>query len=139
MTTIPSWWLFLSGLFFFTNACLFVGLIFALQRIAKVAEDTKPMIDELSTKMNALVTTVDGVAHKVDLLADSAKLTLESVDSKTKSVMGSAELIASSASKSFERFSPYIMGAMTAFRVIKAVADLRGPKKSSNDKSIRRR
>jgi hypothetical protein len=56
------------------------------------------------------------------------KTAVDGVGGKAKSVAGSAEIVATSASRQFERFSPLLVGALTAIRIVKAVSDARRPK-----------
>lgn len=125
MTEIPTWWLVASGIFFILNTLLFIVLGICAVFLLKFVTGLKPKIESLESSIQGLVTKVHGVADRVEEVAASVKTTVEGVGGRAKSVVGSAELVAQSASRQFERFSPFVIGAMTAIRLVKALSDAR--------------
>ncbi len=119
---MPIWWQYLSGAFLVVNIVFFAVLSLVLLRVMSLMQDLKPKIDGLTTKVDSLVDKVDGIATSV-------KQTVDGVGSKARGVVGSAEIVAQSASRGFEKFSPIIIGVMTTMKVLKAVNSLRSHKK----------
>ncbi len=119
MTEIPTWVVIAAGLFFVVNILFYVALIAVLILVVK------PAMQQMSAKVSELTAKVDKVAVRVEELATNVRETLESVSLKASSILGSVELIAQSASKQFERFSPFIVGAMTAMRLVKSLNEMR--------------
>lgn len=132
MTEIPPIWLWLSGIFFFVNICLFIGWIVAIVKLVGFIKTVTPKVNEISGKVNDLVVKVEQVAVRVEEVATSVKETVDGVGGRAKGVVGSAELIAQSASRQFERFSPFVVGAMTAMRLIKALNEMRHGKSATD-------
>lgn len=127
MNEIPTWWLVLSGLFFVANMLLFVVLAFVGLRVVAMLKDLQPKIVNLTTK-------VEGIAEKVTELTETTKVTVENVGGRAKNVAGSVELIAHSASRQFERFSPLLVGGITLLRLLSAVRQYRGEEKNGRAK-----
>lgn len=113
MTEVPMWWLVISAIFFVINIFFFIGLIVALVKIVEVLKAMVP-------KVNAIGERVESIATKVEELAESAKGTVDSVGGRAKSVAGSVDMIAHTASQAFEKFAPYIAGALTGLKLLKA-------------------
>lgn len=133
--TLPTWWLVLSAVFFVMNILLFGALIFACLKLVQVVQGVQPQVKDLSDKVHALI-------DKVDALAASVRENVESVGARTKGIVGSVELIAQSASRQFERFSPFIVGATTAMRLIKALNEMRHGRsaaEATNKKTLEQR
>lgn len=126
MNEIPSIWLWLSGLFFFFGTVFFAVLSYVLLQMKKQMDEMRPKVDDLSHKLSETITQVQEVAKRVDEVAKVVAKNTEEVSNRAKGVMGSAELIAQSASRQFEKFSPLIVGAMTAARLLNIVRDVRG-------------
>jgi uncharacterized protein YoxC len=122
---IPIWWLILSAAFFVVNLVFFVGLILALQKVMKALETLTPKVNELTTQVSALIVKVDRVTDKVEEVADSVKVTVDSVGGRARGVAGSVDIIAQTASRQFEKFSPIIGAAMTAFRLFSVYQEMR--------------
>jgi uncharacterized protein YoxC len=140
MSTIPSWWLALSGLFFVLNSALFVILGLFVIRLGQMAQDLKPKIDEISTKVSHLTTTVEGVAVKLDELTVSLKQNVDGVGSRSQNILASVEQISGTASRQFEKFSPLVVGALTVFRLFRAVGDMRkGRHQAEEDRALAKR
>jgi hypothetical protein len=125
MNEIPSWWLAVSAIFFIVNILLFCGWLFAIFKLVQFMKEVTPKINEISGKVGALVVKVEQVAERVEEVATSVKETVDGVGGRAKGVVGSVELVAQSASRQFERFSPFIVGAMTAMRLIKSLNEMR--------------
>lgn len=119
MNDIPSWWLILSGIFFVLNIIWFAILSIVMLKLVSVVSGLQPEIRSLSERVKTLV-------DKVEDLAVTVKETVADVGSKTKGVVGSVELVAQTASRQFERFSPLVIGALSLLRVMRAVGDMRG-------------
>ncbi|CAN5349571.1 hypothetical protein BH11ARM1_BH11ARM1_05790 [soil metagenome] len=118
---IPNWWLYLSGAFFLVNGLLFVALIFAVIKML-------PARNALTGKVGDLTTKIESVAERVEEVAKNVGETVGSVGAKTTGILGSVELIAQSASRQFEKFSPYLVGAMTAMKLVKSLNEMRAGK-----------
>lgn len=123
---IPTWWLILSGAFFAFNLLFLAALTFLALRMAGFMQELKPKVDELNTKVNALIVQVQDVTKKVEAVANQVSESVNEVSGRAKGVVGSAELVAQSASRQFEKFSPFVVGAVTAMRLVRALNDIRG-------------
>jgi uncharacterized protein YoxC len=119
MTEIPTWVVYAAGIFFAINTAFYLVLIWVL--VTKVG----PAMQQMSAKVADLTTKVETVATRVEELAANVKETMDNVGQKATGILGSVELIAQSASKQFERFSPFIVGAMTAMRLVKSLNEMR--------------
>lgn len=122
---IPQWWFALSAIFFVVNIILFIAVIAAVWKLVQFFEAIQPKVQEISTQVNTLIVKVDRVADRVEEVAVSVRDTVEGVGGRAKGVASSVEIIAHSASRQFEKISPLVVGAMTAFRIIKGIRDLR--------------
>ncbi|MGV3616387.1 MAG: hypothetical protein ACO1SV_13740 [Fimbriimonas sp.] len=131
MNNFPTWWIWASGIFFVVNLLFFVALTLVLFRLATLMKELSPKVNELSTRVNGLVTQVEQVAKKVEEVASNLATTTAELGGRAKGVVGSVELVAQSASRQFERFSPFVVGAMTAMRLVRALSDIRGGRKPS--------
>lgn len=116
--TIPTWWLVLSGIFFALNIVLFAVVGVLAIKLVEMQKEMKPKLAELTTKVNS-------IAENVDQITKHLNDTLTNVGGHAKSVAGSADHIASLASSTFERFSPLVVGVMTALRLFGAIRDFR--------------
>ncbi len=129
MNDIPTWWLYLwlilSGVFFLLNIVFFGAMAFALFKLASVVSALAPKVTEMSAKVDSLIHKVEAVATRLEELATSVKDNVDNVGAKASGVIGSVELIAQSVSKQFERFSPFLVGAMTAMRLIKSLNEMK--------------
>ena len=134
MTEIPTWWLVLSGVFFFLNTLLFIaGICVAIYAI-KFMKELSPKIASLEQSIQQLIAKVHAVAERVEEVAAHVRDTVSNVGGKAKHVAGSAELVASSASRQFERISPIVTGVMTAVKIIRAVQNLRAARSQKREK-----
>lgn len=132
MNNIPTWWLVLSGLFFFANLVFFVGLTIAALKLVEIIRGLLPKVDALSKEVVEISHKVQGIATQVEGLTESLKNTATSVGGRATSVAGSVELVASSAGRQFERFAPFITGALTAIRLAKALNEMRAGRSPAN-------
>jgi hypothetical protein len=82
-------------------------------------------MQQMSAKVAELTKKVEVLAVRVEEVATTMKETVGNVGQKASGILGSVELIAQSASKQFERFSPFIVGAMTAMRLVKSLNEMR--------------
>jgi len=122
---VPDWWLWVSAAFFAVNLLFFLALAVVMLKIVALVKDLGPKVGELTTKVEGLVVKVEEVSTQVTEVAQHVKETVTDVGQKTSSILGSIEQIATTASKQFERFSPFVIGAMTAMKLVRAVADFR--------------
>ncbi|HEY0866075.1 MAG TPA: hypothetical protein VGE01_01780 [Fimbriimonas sp.] len=125
MKEIPAVWLWVSGLFFFVNLLFNIGLLIALWKLYTILNDTRPKIASLAAKTDMLIHKVQQVAERVEEVATTVRDRTNEVGGRARGVIGSAELVVHSASKQFERFSPFVVGAVTAMRLIKALNEMR--------------
>jgi hypothetical protein len=131
MTEIPAVWLWVSGLFFLVNLLFNIGLLIALWKLYGILNDTRPKIAALAAKTDILLNRVQEVAKRVEEVATTIRDRTNEVGGRARGVVGSAELVVHSASKQFERFSPFVVGAVTAMRLIKALNEMRKGKPAS--------
>lgn len=118
MNELPGWWLALSGFFFIANILLMGALVYVLLIVVpSYLRKLQPRVDSIAAK-------VDAIGHKVEQLATTTTATVETVGSRAKSVAGSVDSIAHTASKQFERFSPFIVGALTAIKLVRALSEV---------------
>ncbi len=118
MNEIPSWWLIVSGIFFAFGTLFLIVLIFVSLQLKKMVEELKPKIESISTR-------VDAIGKNVEELTSHVKTTAESVGGKAKSVASSVESIAQLASGTFEKFSPYVVGALTVMKLFSGFMQVR--------------
>jgi hypothetical protein len=131
-------WLIVSLIFFSLNIILFLALTIFAFKLMKWMQEMKPKIESISTR-------VDAIGKNVEELTAHVKSTAESVGGKAKSVATSVDAIAHLAANTFERFSPYIGGALAAMKLVGGFMQMRrtmekpkalGPeKKSKKDKA----
>jgi hypothetical protein len=118
MNEVPMWWLVLSAVFFVLNSILIFALIYLIVELVKFLRGVQPKLVSLTEK-------VEAIGSRVEELATSVRTTSENLGGRAKSIAGSVDLVAHSASKQFERFSPLIIGVLTALRLMKAVQEYR--------------
>jgi hypothetical protein len=126
MTEVPTIWLWVSGLFFFFGLLLFMALGVFVVFLIKWMKEMKPKIESISNR-------VDAIGKNVEELTEHVKATTASVGGRAQSVAASVDSIASLASSTFERFSPYVAGAMTAMKLISGFVQMR---KSMSPKAL---
>ncbi len=129
---VPTWWLVLSGLFFFMNIVLFAALAFAAIKLVGVAQNVLPRVVAIEKQVSDLV-------KKVQELTTNIQQTVGELSGKAKGVVGSAEGVAQSASRQFERYSPFVIGSLTAIRLVAALNGVRQGKslaKSTSKKGV---
>lgn len=117
MTTLPTWWLVLSGAFFAAN----LFLIFAL---AVVLIKVIPTLNKISARLESITT-------KVDSIADTSQKALQKLSERSDSVGGNIEVLASLAKGQAEKHLPLVMGVLSAFRILGAVREFRSQGKKS--------
>lgn len=116
--SLVQWWLGISIAFFILNILLFIGLIVFLIALMKWMKEMKPKIDAIGTR-------VEAIGKNVEELTEHVKSTAETVGGKAKSVATSVDSIAHLASTTFEKFSPYVVGALTAMRLVRAALEMK--------------
>jgi hypothetical protein len=139
MQEVPSWlivvWLIVSLLFFLTNLIL-------LAVLAYVGLKLRPALEDLSKKVGDLTVKIERVAERVEDLAGNLGETVGNVGQKAAGILGSVELVLQSASRQFERFSPLLVGAMTAMRLVKSLNEMKSgksPLKATTTKTLEKR
>lgn len=113
---MPTWWLVISAIAY---VCLAITCI----ALAVTALFVVKFLKEIAPKVVAIEGQIQDVVKKVQDLTVSIHDKVESLGGRAKGVVGSAEGIAQSASRQFERFSPFVIGALTAIRLVKALND----------------
>ena len=98
---IPSWWLYVSGLFFLINAIFFCVLIFAMIKLLEVAKELKPKIDRISNR-------VDSISEKVDSIATDVQTRVKVIGDTSNKFASSAELLNSIANQGVTKYAPFI-------------------------------
>lgn len=116
MTQIPEWWLGLSTVLMAFQCLFFAGLFVAVYYLIKAVKQITPKVEALTVK-------VQGIADKVDGLTANVKDTMDTLGVRAKSVAGSAEHIAQTTAKNYERYSPYVVGILSALKIVKAVQE----------------
>ena len=128
---VPMWWLVLSGLFFFMNIVLFGALAFAAIKLVGVAQGVLP-------RVVAIEKQVQDIAKKVQDLTANIQQTVSELGGRAKGVAGSAEGVVQSASRQFERYSPFVIGSLTAIRLVSALNKARMSKVERTAKDSKR-
>jgi|SRR5579862_2477740 len=118
---VPDYWFWLSAIFFFLGIVIMVGQIVLGVVIFRLIKEVKPKVDAMEQKVNETVEKVQAVSAKVEALVDH-------VGTRARGVSDSVELVAHSASRQFERFSPILIGALTAIRIFTALRESRKPR-----------
>lgn len=132
--TAANIWVWLSIAVLVVNLVFFVTLIFVALALVRMLKDVQP-------KLAALTDRVDKIGKHVEELAISAKTTVEGVGGRAQSLATSVDSIAHAASSSFERFSPFVVGALTAMRLVKALMQMKqgvSPAKATSKKALER-
>jgi uncharacterized protein YoxC len=122
MNDVPAWmittWFWLSSIFFLLGIIVLVGIFVAGLKVLQMLTELKPKIDALDQNVQGLLVKVHSVADRVEELTVSVKATVDNVGGRARGVAGSAELVAQVASRQFERFSPWLIGTITAMRLV---------------------
>jgi methyl-accepting chemotaxis protein len=139
MTEIPTWWLVLSGVFFFMNALLFLACACAAVYLISFMRELSPRIATLEKSLQELIAKIQAVTERVEGVAASLRDTVESVGGKAKHVAGSAEMVASSASRQFERVSPIVTGVLTTIKIIRAIQSLKQARAAKKEHASRKK
>ncbi len=121
-------WFWLSVIFFLLSILLMVGYIALGVVIFRFVKEMRPKVDALEKNVQTAIQRVHVVSERVEEVAASVKATVDNVGDKAKGVATSAELVAHTASRQFERFSPILIGALTAIRVVSAIRESRKSK-----------
>ena len=111
-------WLIVSLVFFALNIVLFLALTILAFSLMKWMKEMKPKIESISTK-------VDSIGKNVEELTQHVKTTAENVGGRAQSVATSVDAIAHMAANTFERFAPYIGGAMAAMKLFSGFMQMR--------------
>ena len=118
MSGMPTWWLVISAFAYVCLALVCISLFVTAIFVIKFLKDIAP-------KVNAIEGQVQDLIKKVQDLTTSVQQTVSELSGKAKGVVGSAEGVAQSASRQFERYSPFVIGSMTAIRLVGALNGIR--------------
>lgn len=118
MTNIPPVWLWVSGIFFVLQSLFVIGLLVAVIKLIQAIQQITPKVQAISDK-------VHDIGDKVEDLTTNVKTTMETLGGRAKSVAGSVDLVAHTASRTFEKFSPAVIGILSALRILKAIKEYR--------------
>ena len=111
---MPTWWLVISAFAYVCLALVCISLIVAAVFVVKFLQQVAPKVVAIEGQVQELV-------KKVQELTTNIGETVNGIGGRAKGVVGSAEGIAQSASRQFERYSPFVIGALTAIRLVKAL------------------
>lgn len=132
MTPMPTWWLVISAFAYVCLALVCIALTVAAVFVVKFLNGVMP-------KVVAIEGQVQDLVKKVQELTTHVKETVDSVSGKAKGVVGGAEGMVQSASRQFERYSPFVIGSLTAIRLVSALNQARtgrSLKKATSRKGI---
>lgn len=118
MTEIPTWWLVVSAIFFALGSLFLLALVVVVLKLIQAIQQLTPKVEAISDK-------VHDIGSKVEDLTTNVKTSLETFTGRAKSVAGSVDLVAHTASRTFEKFSPVVIGILSALRILKAVKEYR--------------
>lgn len=118
MTPAENWFYILGIVFFVVNTLFFIGMVFAMFKLVQIAQAVQPKVEQLSNR-------VEAIGQQVEELSENVKTTVSQLGGRAQSVATSVDNIAHVASRQFEKFSPFIVGAMTAIRLVKALNEVR--------------
>jgi uncharacterized protein YoxC len=121
-------WFWLSVIFFVLSIVLMVGYVALGILVFRFIKEMRPKVDALEQNVQGVVQRVQAVAERVEEVAVSVKSTVDNVGTKARGVASSAEIVAQAASRQFQRFSPVLMGTLTAIRIVGALRDSRRQK-----------
>jgi len=111
-------WLIVSLIFFLFAIGVLITLLVVMLKLIKMVQELKPKIDSLTSR-------VDSIGKNLEELTAHVKVTAESVGGRARNVATSVDSIASLASSTFERFAPYVTGAMAAMRLFSGFMQMR--------------
>ncbi|MFI5386370.1 MAG: hypothetical protein ACHQ50_09645 [Fimbriimonadales bacterium] len=118
MTQIPEWWLGLSTVLMALQCLFFFAMAAAVFQLIKAVKQITP-------KVEALADRVQSIGIKVDGLTENVKDTMDTLGVRAKNVAGSAEQIAHTTARNYEKYSPYVVGILSALKIVKAVQEFR--------------
>ncbi|MFN3682705.1 MAG: hypothetical protein ACK41F_02095 [Fimbriimonadaceae bacterium] len=125
MTTIPTWWLWVSGAFFLIASVAWILIAVLVLRVFLAVQALRP-------KVEATLEKVEGVAVQVEQLATAARSTVETVGGKAKTVAGAFELLALATASRFQAVSRVLAALGAGAKVVNMLKGLR-PKKAGLD------
>ncbi|MEJ5169582.1 MAG: hypothetical protein WHU10_01205 [Fimbriimonadales bacterium] len=131
MTTIPTWWLWLSGAFFLIASVAWVFLAALVLRLLIVVQGLQP-------KVEATLQKVEGVATQVEQLATAARSTVETVGGKAKTVAGAFELLALATASRFQAVSRVLAALGAGAKVLGVLKGLKAKKSGLDNKPVKR-
>jgi predicted PurR-regulated permease PerM len=116
--TAENWFYILGIVFFVVNTLFFIVMAFVMFKLVQVAQNIQPKVEQLTNR-------VESIGQQVEELSENVKTTVSQLGGRAQSVATSVDNIAHVASRQFEKFSPFIVGAMTAIRLVKALNEVR--------------
>lgn len=125
-TGLATWWLIISMVFFLFGIGVLITLLVVMLKLVKMVQELRPKIETLTTR-------VDSIGKNLEELTAHVKVTAESVGGKAQSVATSVDSIAHLAANTFERFAPYIGGALAAMKLFSGFMQM---KRSMAPKSL---
>jgi hypothetical protein len=123
MAEIPGWWLDLSAAFFVVAIVYVAALTVAVVKALQLAQENSPRVAAIEKDVQALVTRVHEVAGTVEDTAGDLKIRVHSIGASAENVAGSVEVAAKTTSKQFIRFSPWVAGILSAYKVFTGIRD----------------
>lgn len=118
---IPDVWLWISGIFFLLGILALCVSLFVMLKVLKIAEEMKPKLDSVVTKVEELTLKLDSVADKADETLASVKQSVEGVGGKAQGILGAVEAITLAVATKFDGIAPLINGALAAYKIFNAV------------------
>lgn len=131
MTTVPTWWVWVSGAFFVIASLAWLALAVLAIRLATMVQAMRPKVESTLEK-------VDRVAEQVEQLASAARGTVESVGGRAKAVAGAFELIALATASRFQTVSRLLAALGTAGKVIGTIRGLKRKGRNLDNKPLRK-
>ncbi len=133
---IPAIWLIVSGIFFLLGILVFIGVLFALFKFMKMAEELKPKVDHLTTQVETLLTKVDRVADKVEGITTTAKGSIDEFRGSSSGIMGTLEHLARSTAVKSDMISPILAGGLAAYKIFNTIRLARSQSKGTETEII---
>ncbi len=100
------------------NIVLFGALAFAAIKLVGILQNLTPRLVTIERQ-------ISDVVKKVQDLTQTVHEKINSIGGRASATVGSVEGIAQSASRQFERYSPFVIGSLTAIRLVKALTEVK--------------
>lgn len=112
--TIPTWWFFLSGLYFILT---FVWTVVLTVLVVQVLRKVLPLVDEARVQVRRVSSQAKNVVAKASSTADI-------VHSQTQNMLGNANSAGNQVTQQARTVGAALTGVLVATRVIKFVRKL---------------